>query len=261
MKEILPIPEQFLQPCEHPGRLQTMHIPSFSNATVYVPADYNREGDPYPTFYLLHGGGGDEHSFFSEDGELKNMLDHMIEKKKIEPMIVVCPTYYPPGKKGEGIAYSGEAVRDFGPIVRNKIIPLVEEKFRTGGDRWLRGIGGFSMGAVATWYALMAGVERFRWFMPMSGDCWICGERGGGEHPKQTAELIAVTLSGKDYYVHALTGDKDIAFPNLDPQMKAMLDMPEDFKKTVKYSVLKGGVHDYPDIRRYIYNALPEFFR
>ena len=60
-----------------------------------------------------------------------------------------------------------------------------------------------------------------------------------------------------------LTGSDDIAFPNLDPQMQAMKEFKHVFVfgKNTRYSVLEGGVHDYPDIRRYIYNALPEFFR
>ena len=99
--------------------------------------------------------------------------------------------------------------------------------------------------------------------MPMSGDCWICGERGGGLHPRQTAGLMAETARGRDFYLHALIGDKDIAFPNLDPQMQALKEYPDVFRFGVntRYDVLKGGVHDYPDIRRYIFNALPAFFR
>ena len=54
------------------------------------------------------------------------MLDHMIDKGELKPLVVVAPTYYPPGKKDQGIAYSGEAVRDFGPLMLNKILPLVE---------------------------------------------------------------------------------------------------------------------------------------
>jgi enterochelin esterase-like enzyme len=136
----------------------------------------------------------------------------------------------------------------------------VDGKYRTVADRMGRGVGGFSMGAVAAWYVLMAGTEQFHWFMPMSGDCWICGERGGGLHARQTAGLMATALQGRQFYVHVLTGGKDIAFPNLDPQMQAMKEHKDVFGKTVKYSVLPEGVHDYPDIRRYIFNTLPEFF-
>ena len=260
--EFRPIPDSYSEKCGHAGRLEELEIPSFSPAAVYLPFGYDDSGKKYNTFYLLHGGGGNIYSFFSEDGCFKNMLDHMIENGDLEPMIVVAPTYYPPGYSGKGIAYSAEAVKDFGPILLGTIVPLVDKTYRTRGTRKSRAIGGFSMGAVATWYVLMAGLELFHWFMPMSGDCWICGERGGNRHARQTASLLANTVQGREFFLHALTGSKDIAFPNLDPQMQAMKEFSFvfHFGKNTHYSVMKDGVHDYPDIRRYIFNALPEFF-
>ena len=260
---IRPIPDGYLDRCEHGGRLEELAVPDFSPAAVYLPFGYDGDDRRYSTFYLLHGGGGNPYSFFSEDGLFKNMLDHMIAGGDIDPLIVVTPTYYPPGFSGKGISYSAEAVKSFGPILLNRIIPLVDRSYRTVPEREQRGIGGFSMGAVATWYALMAGLDLFRWFMPLSGDCWICGELGGRKHPRQTAGLISGTVQGRDFYIHALTGSEDIAFPNLDPQMQAMKEYSHvfTFGKNTHYSVLEGGVHDYPDIRRYIFNALPEFFR
>ena len=260
MSALKAIPQEFQAPCEHPGRLEELEIEGFSSALVYVPYGYDSGTRNYPVFYLLHGGGGDPRSFFSEDGLLKNMLDHMIESRQLKPLIVAAPTYYPLGRKDDGVAYSGEAVHDFGPVLMNRIIPLVDGKYRTVRDRMGRGVGGFSMGAVATWFILMAGTDLFHWFMPMSGDCWICGELGGGKHARQTVSLMETALWGKEFFIHALTGSEDIAFPNLDPQMQAMKEHPDVFDGKVKYSVLQGGVHDYPDIRRYIYNALPGFF-
>lgn len=262
MDNVLPVPASYQAPCSHGGCLHTLQIPDFSSALVYLPYGYSDGNKPLNTFYLLHGGGGNPYSFFSEDGMLKNMLDHMIDAGDIEPLIVVAPTYYPPGYSNKGISYSAEAVKDFGPVLFNRIVPLVDRSYRTKADRMARGIGGFSMGAVAVWYALMAGTNLFHWFMPLSGDCWICGERGGGMHPKQTAALMCDTLLGHDFYLHALTGSKDIAFPNLDPQMQAMKEFSETFVfgKNTHYTVMENGIHDYPDIRRYIFHALPEFY-
>ena len=254
------IPQAYSLPCETAGRLEELEIPGYPNAVIYLPAGYDESEDRYPVFYLLHCGGGDPYAWFGEDGVFKNVIDHMIASGELNPLIIAVPTYYPPGMKGKGIAYSGEAVREFGPVLLNTVLPIVDGEYRTIADRYGRGIGGFSMGAVATWFVLMAGTEKFHWFMPLSGDCWICGERGGGLHPKQTADLLETALKGKKYHIHVLTGDQDIAFPNVDPQIQAMLKIPDVFGKTLTYSVLPGGVHDYPDIRRYIYNALPEFF-
>jgi len=263
MDTVLPVPESYQNSCVRAGTLEELAVPDFSPVLVYLPYGYDSNIAPLCTFYLLHGGGGNPYSFFSEDGLMKNMLDHMIDAGEIDPMIVVAPTYYPPGYSGKGIAYSAEAVKDFGPILLSRIVPLIDDHYRTRSDRMSRGIGGFSMGAVAVWYALMAGTNLFHWFMPLSGDCWICGERGGGLHPRQTAALLSDTLLGRDFYVHALTGDQDIAYPNLDPQMQAMKEFTETFSfgKNIRYTVMKNGIHDYPDIRRYIYNALPAFFR
>ena len=227
---------------------------------VYLPAGYDRASRRYPVFYLLHGGGGDPYAFFGEDGIFKNMIDHMIASGELKPLIIIAPTYYPPGMKGKGIDYSADAVREFGPVLLKTILPIVDGKYRTVPDRYSRAIGGFSMGAVATWFVLMAGTDSFHWYMPLSGDCWICGEVGGGRHARQTADLLETALKGRQFAIHVLTGDHDIAFPNVDPQIRAMMEIPDVFGKTVKYTVLPGGIHDYPDIRRYIYNALPEFF-
>ncbi len=178
---IQPIPEEYLKECVHGGRIEELQIPDYSPAVVYLPFGYDNDDRRYSTFYVLHGGGGNPYAFFSEDRLFQNMLDHMIENGDIDPLIVVAPTYYPPGYSGKGISYSAEAVKDFGPILMNRIVPLIDRTYRTHPDRMHRAIGGFSMGAVATWYALMAGLDLFHWFMPLSGDCWICGELGGGK--------------------------------------------------------------------------------
>lgn len=254
------IPREYLLPCEEAGRLEELEIPGYPDAVVYLPAEYDSSSCQYPVFYLLHGGGGDPYAFFGEDGLFKNMIDHMIASGELNPLIIVAPTYYPPGTKGKGIDYSADAVRAFGPVLLKTVLPIVDRKYRTVADRYSRAIGGFSMGAVATWFVLMAGADSFHWYMPLSGDCWICGEVGGGRHARQTAQLLETALKGQKFAIHVLTGDHDIAFPNVDPQIQAMKEIPDVFGKTMKYTVLPGGIHDYPDIRRYIYNALPEFF-
>ena len=260
MKEI---PLEYMTPCEAAGTLEQLSIPGLTDATVYLPAGYDREKERYPVFILLHGGGGDQYSFFSVDGILKNMIDHMIQSGEMRPMIIVAPSYYPIGKKDEGVDYSMDAVRDFESILVGKILPMIDRKYSTIPERRFRGIGGFAMGAVATWYIMMMdGTRYFYWFMPMSGDCWICGRHGGKEHTKQTASLMATALAGKNFYIYSLAGGRDIGYPNLDPQIQAMMEnYPEVFSGKMTYSVLPEGAYDYADVRRYIYNALPRFFR
>ena len=46
------------------------------------------------------------------------------------------------------------------------------------------------MGGVTTWYAFIDNLDLFRYFMPMSGDCWSFGEIGSIPYQKETAALL-----------------------------------------------------------------------
>jgi enterochelin esterase-like enzyme len=58
---------------------------------VYTPPGYNpQRRQAYPTFYLVHGGGGNEMDWTTQ-GDLKNILDNLIARGEIQPMVVVMP--------------------------------------------------------------------------------------------------------------------------------------------------------------------------
>ena len=260
--EIRAVPEAWSSPAACGGRLETLKISGWSDTLVYLPYGYETSGTAYDVFYLLHGGGGGPESFFGEDNLLLYQLDHMIEDGDMAPLIVAAPTYYAPGWKDKGIGASGQAVAAFPPVLRDQIVPAVDKAFRTLPDRRNRAIGGFSMGSVASWQAFLDVPDLFYWYMPMSGDCWAYGELGGSKHDRETAALLSETAKKHDFYIHTLTGDKDIAYPNLNAQIEAMRAYPKEFRfgDNIRYSVLENGWHDYPYIRRYIGHALPEFF-
>lgn len=65
-----------------------------SKATVYLPYGYNQNDDEtrYNILYLQHGAYGNERTWMYEYGnEFKNMIDNMIEDKRIPPLIIVMP--------------------------------------------------------------------------------------------------------------------------------------------------------------------------
>lgn len=261
--EIRQIPESYEKPETQGGKITQLMIPGYQHAAVYLPFGYEHSGCRYNTFYLIHGGGNNPESWFGDDGFLKNLLDHMITRKEIPPMIVVAPTYYKDGWTDLGVSGSHIAVKEFSPILRHTIIPLIDRTYRTMPDRKHRAIGGFSMGGVTTWFAFLEAMDLFSWFMPLSGDCWAYGELGGSSHAAETAQLLAKSASGKDFFLYAMTGTEDIAFPNLNAQMEAMKLHSNEFRfgENTRYGLLRGGKHNYTDIRRYICHALPEFFR
>jgi endo-1,4-beta-xylanase len=254
-------------------------------ALVYLPYGYD-ESKKYPVFYMLHGGGGVMEFYFHTDGsstQFKNFLDNMIANGDIEPLIVVAPTYYPLRPCDRSIQATAEYIKNFYNEIANDLIPAVEGRFSTyakttdkeglKASRDYRAFGGFSMGALATWYSFIYCLDEFRYFMPMSGDCWVMGEKGGRVYPKETAEYLenAVLQSGHgadDFFIYALTGEKDIAFEPMDNQIKAMKIHAPLFKFITDenpagntcFRVHPEGVHNHDYVEQYIYNALPTFW-
>ena len=253
---MLTIPSEYLTKCGSAGTVEALDYgdKSLLLYTPVKPADR--------ILYLIHGGGGDQHTFFRP--VFLNMADHMMDSGILDPLYIAAPCFYDPAEKDKSPGSSGIAVKKFCKELREQVIPLAEGHTGRTFSRESRAISGFSMGGVTAWYAFLQALDLFRWFLPLSGDCWVCGETGGGKYPEETAaELVsAVSRQGSpDFFIHAITGSKDIAFPNLDAQIKAMGKYPAVFGDRLKYEVLEGGVHDYETIFRYLFNALPGLFR
>ena len=248
-----PIPMEYLSACANAGTVEKLDYGE-KFILLYTPTKPAKR-----VLYLIHGGGGDQYAFFCP--AFLNMVDHMIDKGELEPLHIVSPCFYDPKETDKTPASSGIAVRKFIGELRNEVLPLAENRIGRPFTREERAIGGFSMGGVTTWYAFMEALDLFYWFLPLSGDCWACGEKGGGRQPEATARALADAAARQgapDFRIHAITGSGDIAFPNLDPQMKALAARSEVFGGRVRYDVMEGGVHDYESIFRYLYNALPE---
>ncbi len=251
---MLAIPETCRLPCAQAGRVEKVFYGK-KYLNLYTPAK-----PAHDVLYLIHGGGGDQQAYFCPN--FLNMVDHMIQNGDMEPVFMVAPCFYDPEETVKTPAHSGVLVKAFIQELRADVIPAAEEKMGFHVNREHRAITGFSMGGVTCWYALMEALDLFSLFMPMSGDCWALGEKGGGSHTAETARLLAEAVSQQGnlpYRIHAVTGSKDIAYPNLDPQIRAMQAIPA-FSKTLKYDVLEGGVHDYETIFRYLYNILPAVY-
>jgi enterochelin esterase-like enzyme len=254
------------------------------HALVYLPYNYDKTR-PYNVFYLLHGGGGSAEVLLGGAGQstaLKNLLDNMIAQGELAPLIVVAPTFYQPGNTDNGIAAAGELTKKFPQEVLHDLLPAVEGRYHTYAAsttpaglcaaRTHRAFGGFSMGAVTTWYTFIEGLDYFKYFMPLSGDSWVIAQQGGASRPDETAaylhNVVAKSKYGpRDFFIYALTGSGDIAYTAMNNQIAAMKKFPDRFvfnnepsKGSIRFDVLAGGVHSYPYVLRYIYNALPAFW-
>lgn len=246
------VPEAYLTPSAAPGTITSLAY-GRKYVLLYTPAKPAER-----ILCLIHGGGGDQHAFFCP--AFLRMVDHMIAEGLMAPVYMVTPCFYDPDETDKTPPSSGRAVAKFPRELREEIIPLAERAAGRTFTREQRAIGGFSMGGVTTWYAFLQALDLFSLFLPLSGDCWLLGEKGGGDHPAETAAALARAWEDQGspaFRIHTVTGTKDIAYPNLDPQLRAMQALPA-FAGRLTYSLLEGGVHDYETIFRYLYNVLPE---
>lgn len=281
-KVFKPLPNEYKMTNSKQGTIERLSY-NFGSDTkyfnVYIPNGYSQSdtSKKYNVVYLMHGGGEDENLLFGGPGqnkELKVIIDNMIAKGDIEPVIVVTPSFY----KGKN------DVAGFHEELSTALIPLVETKYNTylkskstadmKASRAHRAFGGFSMGAVCTWYAYINCLDYIKYFMPYSGDCWALGTTAGSTKPRETAQYLADVAkkagykAPQDFKLFCATGSGDIAYPNMTPQIDEMKKLTDTFiySSDIKtgnfyYMVANGGTHAWNWINQYIYNVLPDLFK
>lgn len=256
-------------------------------ALVYLPYGYYDAPERrYDMLYMMHGGGGSPDAWL-DSCPFKNMLDRSFAAGEAKPMIVVFPSFYKDKSNRTadgGIDHDFEhsSVLTFQRELTEQLIPAVEGRYRSfaeGTDpealikaRDHRAFSGFSMGAVNTWYAFYLHADYFSVIIPLSGDCWALGLKGGSEKPKETALAIMEAVKAKglgpdDFRIYAATGTEDIAYENLTPQIEAMKQLTDFFRFSEDYAegnlhylLGEGMIHEYPAVCRYVYEYLPYLF-
>lgn len=248
-----------------------------NTAYVYLPYGYEEVSDQcYNVFYFVHGHGETAASFFqNENGLLCKLLDHMIGNGDMAPTIVVSTSYvygnpvdYYPDADPYCEVLPQELVNDLIPIVENRYHTYTENTDMTGikASREHRAIGGFSMGAVTTWYALEHTLDCFKYFMPISSDSWSLGRFAGMDYPNETAARLAnivrsSTLPENDFYIWACSGTDDVAYGRIWGQVRAMAQLTDVFSvNNLTFHEQDEARHEFRSLAEYLYNALPFLF-
>lgn len=294
IQPILPIPDEVRKPNAKQGKIEEFKYMAHKNgrtfqkhARVYTPYGYKAKDKKtkYDVLYLMHGGGDKTTSFLTPPQDwlpLRNILDNLIAEGKMRPIIVVCPTFYD-DDENIGANNMGDAItltRDFHTELQNDLIPTVERKYNTyleGTDsiavtksRDHRAYGGFSMGALSTWYQLAYGVNAVKHFLPLSGDIWAYNEKGEKQDAKFAAEWMNSMLEkspfAHDFEVYGYTGTKDIAGNPEKATVEALHKYAPLFRyatpdANLRFSMKKDGEHFYGHINEYLYYALPLIYK
>lgn len=239
-------------------------------ALVYLPYGYDAADTQtrYNVLYLMHGGGQSYMEFLKGMGAMSStsmMLDAMIEKGRIEPLIVVTPTFDVPGHD------ESWGADNFWYELENCLIPAFESSYNTyasdvtpeglRASRGHRAFAGFSMGAMCTWSVFAHCLDEIAYFMPFSGASWSLSAQ-------QLAGSVAASGYTKDdFFIYAGCGGVgDIAYSGMNSMIDAMKALPdtfvfcENFRDGNLYYTQCSGGHSRNTVELIMYAGLPTFF-
>jgi enterochelin esterase family protein len=137
--------------------------------TVYTPPGYEKGGQRYPVFYLLHGMGGDEEAWITL-GRTVQILDNLIARGLAKPMIVVMTNgnaaqEAAPGESSLGLykpgmrlpkTMDGSMESSFPDVIR-----FIDASYRTIAGKSGRAIAGLSMGGFHSLHISKEYPDRF----------------------------------------------------------------------------------------------------
>ena len=246
-------------------------------AMVYLPYGYS-DSNQYDVLYLMHGMGGTQYTFLGngDDGDrstFTNVVDHMIEDKVIQPVIIVAPTITP------GYSDDGQMINSLCDEVTTTLMPLVESTYHTYADstdkagleasRDHRAFGGFSMGACITWNMLWKETQYFRYYMPFS---MIIDYSNDGDIEGTTKALYDTLESegytSDDFDIYAACGTKDYTNLYVRQQIEELEKYDDMFVYTssgfsngnLMYAEWPGHYHRYSESYQYCYCGLMRCF-
>ena len=285
--ELEQIPAAYLLPSDTPGTMARLDYNTWESFTyesktrqlsktawVYLPYGYS-EDVQYNIMYFMHGGWSNETTQMGTDGQpsyMRNVVDHAIAEGKMQPMIIVCPTYNntSPTDSGDyGLAlqltdqYHNELLHDLMPAVESKYSTYATDTTPEGleASRNHRGFCGFSMGSVTTWRTFEHCLPYFRYYMPMSGSLTT------------DADYMDAIVSGygydwNDYFFIAASGTADFAYSAFKRQVENMAAASSGYFRmadneaegSIAYRELEGATHSGEAMMVYVYNGFCWFW-
>lgn len=200
----------------------------------------------------------------------------MTDCGELKNTIVVFPTYYPGPKQVSNDYYDDNPLnRRFAKTeLMHDLVPAVEKRYKTYAKSVSkknlekscdhRAFGGFSMGSITTWYVFQYDLPYFKYFVPMAGDSWTVTSDGGSSVPKRPAQVLANSAAKNSKYsfkIFAGVGSGDGTSDSMEPQIRAMWDLPQFNHKNLKYYTQPGGNHDAPTMSKIVNHYGKDLFK
>ncbi|SDU78523.1 Enterochelin esterase [Jiangella alkaliphila] len=200
-------------------------------AYVWTPPGYDPDrAEPYPVFYLQHGG-GQNYTDWIEMGRAKQILDNHFLDGNLEPMVVVM-----------GNGNSSNFTRE----LRENIVPVSLERYNISDDPSQRALAGLSMGGGQTYTVLKAFPGEFAYIGAFSA--------GFGSATGVDAQAINDGTTLLKIYVGDPT---DFVYPSFISSLTVMDQLGIDYE----YDGPTPGPHGWDAWQKNLIDFAPLLFR
>ena len=231
----------------HRHRYQSKSLGVTRGLYVYTPPGYetNRRAK-YPVLYLFHGF-GDGESAWTVVGRANVIVDNLLAKGKVKPLIIVMPYGHTPSAPpemrsiGRYKAFEKDLVQD--------VIGFVEKSYRVRADQKDRAVAGLSMGGGQSLTVGLGNLETFGWVGAFSSAI----PRG-----EEFEELLAEPKSINDKLdlLWIGCGRKDFLF---EANQKFLERLKTGSIERVAH--ITEGAHEWRIWRRYLNEFVPLLFK
>ncbi|MEV0162036.1 alpha/beta hydrolase-fold protein [Nonomuraea fuscirosea] len=200
-------------------------------ALVWTPPGYDPErAEPYPVFYLQHGG-GQNYTDWVEMGRAKQILDHHFLDGNLVPMVVVM---------GNG------NVSDFNKELLENLAPAAREHYNVSSDPSRQALAGLSMGGGQTFGMLKANPGQFAYVAAFSAGF------GSG------AGVDAQAINDGTRLLRLYVGDRtDFVYPSF----MASLDTLNTLGIRYEFDGVTPGPHGWDVWQKNLIDLAPRLFK
>lgn len=220
------------------------------NYRAYLPKEYREDIDKrYPVLYILHGFGGNVTNTTDDTRiDSKSILDELIDKNEIKPMIVVFVDGF------NSFYVDGPTFKMKSAIV-NDLIPFIDSKYKTLANKNNRAIAGISMGGFGALNIALSNSEIFASVGLMSPAIW----HNKSDNPIDGTPLLKVyydnfyknlmeKVDKRDIDIFTYHGKDDsvIHYDNVDK----FISFAKAKGFNLKYELQKEGPHNWETWRK-----------
>jgi S-formylglutathione hydrolase len=200
---------QVVQIKVHGSALENNHVadPADRDVSVYLPPEYGSSTQRYRVAYLLHGYTGTDRGWMTPSYVgLPEMMDRLIERHAIEPMIIVMPNCF---NRFGGSMYTNSVLSgNWEDFISRDLVGYIDAQYRTVANVNGRGIAGHSMGGYGALRIGMDHPEVFAAAYGMSPCCSLWDEeedRDDVVKAQRTRNLQEIVQGGMDVQAELAT--------------------------------------------------------